>query len=140
MQGWKLKQSLKGRKEIVEWEVAFSENNMHIIKYPEKGRFSSEGIVTAWDKNEGDPAKKGDLLVQIEAAGEWIQIESAADGALLKILAEAGRIVRSGDPLAVIGKAGEDVSKAMRQLEHNKPAPPQRTPQTFAEAQNQTRC
>ena len=101
---------------------------MHIIKYPEKGRFLSEGIVTAWDKNEGDPAKKGDLLVQIEAAGEWIQIESAADGALLKILAEAGRIVRSGDPLAVIGKAGEDVSKAMRQLEHNKPAPPKEPP------------
>ena len=96
---------------------------MHIIKYPEKGRFSSDGVVTAWDKNTGDPIKKGDFLVQIEASGEWIQIESAVDGVLLKVLADTGRFVRSGDPLAVIGKSGEDISKATKQLDQENPAP-----------------
>jgi pyruvate dehydrogenase E2 component (dihydrolipoamide acetyltransferase) len=101
---------------------------MHIIRYPEKGRFSSEGVVTAWDKNEGDPVKKGDFLVQIEAPGEWMQVESAADGVLLKMLPEMGRVVRSGDPLAVIGQAGEDISKALRQLEQKKRAVDKGTP------------
>ena len=96
---------------------------MHIIRYPEKGRFSPEGVVMAWDKNTGDAINKGDFLVQIEASGEWIQIESVADGALLKVLADKGRFVRSGDPLAVIGKAGEDISRAIKQLEQDKPAP-----------------
>jgi len=103
---------------------------MHIIRYPEKGRFSSEGIVTAWDKNAGDPIKKGDFMVQIEASGEWIQIESVADGALLKVLADTGRFVKAGDPLAVIGKAGEDISKALKQLEQNKPAPAKQVAKT----------
>ncbi len=93
---------------------------MHIIRYPQKGRFSSEGVVTAWDKNTGDSIKNGDFLVQIEASGEWIQMESAAEGVLLKVLADAGRFVQSGDPLAVIGSAGEDISKAIGQLEPKK--------------------
>ena len=96
---------------------------MHIIKYPEKGRFSPEGVVTTWGKNVGYTVKNGDLLVEIETSGECIQIESVAEGALLKILAEAGRFVRSGDPLAVIGKTGEDISKANKQLEQKKLAP-----------------
>ncbi|MHC5184033.1 MAG: 2-oxo acid dehydrogenase subunit E2 [Planctomycetota bacterium] len=95
---------------------------MHIIRYPKKGRFSSEGVVTAWDKNEGDPVQKGDFLVQIESAGECIQLESAADGALLKMLAKTGQVVGTGDPLAVIGQSGEDISKALRQLEQKKRA------------------
>ncbi|MHC5102145.1 MAG: biotin/lipoyl-containing protein [Planctomycetota bacterium] len=101
---------------------------MYIIKYPEKGRFSPEGIVTKWDKNVGDAVKKGDLLVQIETSGECIQMESATDGELLKVLADTGRLVRSGDPLAVVGKTGEDISRATKQLEQKKASPENRAP------------
>ena len=101
---------------------------MHIIKYPEKGRFSSEGVVTGWDKKTGDTIKKGDFLVQIEASGECIQMESSAEGALLKVLSGTGQFVRSGDPLAVVGETGEDVSKAIKQLEQEKPAPAKQAP------------
>ena len=107
---------------------------MHIIRYPKKGRFSSEGVVTAWDKNEGDPVKKGDFLVQIESAGECIQLESAADGALLKMLAKTGRVVGTGDPLAVIGQSGEDISKALRQLEQKKRAVEKASPKASLRA------
>jgi pyruvate dehydrogenase E2 component (dihydrolipoamide acetyltransferase) len=108
---------------------------MHIIKYPEKGRFSPEGVVTTWDKNVGDTVKKGDFLVQIEAPGEWIQIESVADGTLLKVLADTGRVVRSGDSLAVIGQAGEDISKAIQQLEQDEPAPAKPAPKVQPKAE-----
>ena len=107
---------------------------MHIIKYPEKGRFSPEGVVTTWDKNVGDTVQKGDLLVEIEASGECIQIESAAHGALLKVFSETGRFVKYGDPLAVIGKAGEDISKAIKQLEQKKPAPDKQAPKVQPKA------
>ncbi|OQY03824.1 MAG: hypothetical protein B6I25_07660 [Planctomycetales bacterium 4572_13] len=95
---------------------------MHVIRYPGKGRFSPEGVVTGWDKNLGDAVKKGDFLVQIEAAGEWIQFESATDGVLLKVLADVGGFVRSGDALAIIGPKGADVSKALEKLEPKKAA------------------
>ncbi len=101
---------------------------MHIIRYPEKGRFSSEGVVTAWDKNAGDTINKGDFLVQIEAAGEWIQLESATDGVLLKVLADVGGFVRAGDPLAVVGAKGADISKALAKLEPKKVVVAKKTP------------
>jgi pyruvate dehydrogenase E2 component (dihydrolipoamide acetyltransferase) len=107
---------------------------MHITKYPEKGRFSSEGVIIVWDKNIGDTVKKGDLLVEIEASGECIQMESAAEGTLLKVLANTGRFVRSGDPLAVIGKSGEDISKAIKQLEQNKPVSAKQAPKVQPKA------
>ncbi|MHC5214402.1 MAG: dihydrolipoamide acetyltransferase family protein, partial [Planctomycetota bacterium] len=75
-------------------------------------------------------------LVQIEAPGELMEVESAADGALLKMLAETGRVVRSGDPLAVIGKAGEDISKAIKQLEQDKSAPAKQGPKASPKLQS----
>jgi pyruvate dehydrogenase E2 component (dihydrolipoamide acetyltransferase) len=100
---------------------------MQIIKYPQKGRFSSEGIVIAWDKNAGDDVSAGDLLVTIEAPGETVQVESPADGTLLKALKNAGQLINSGNPLAVIGQSGEDVSKVLGQLEQKKEAPSQQS-------------
>ncbi len=83
---------------------------MHIMKYPEKGRFSRKGIVIAWACNEGDSVKKGDSLLKIESSGEILEIESAADGALLKTLASPGQPAKAAQPLAIIGPAGTDVS------------------------------
>jgi pyruvate dehydrogenase E2 component (dihydrolipoamide acetyltransferase) len=116
---------------------------MYLIKYPEKGRFSQEGIVVEWIANEGDSVKKGDYLVHIEASGEELEVESAAEGTLLKVLVHKGRFVSSGEPLAVIGQAGEDISKAIGQLEPKKAAvseqaprvPPQPKGQPAVEAQ-----
>ena len=103
---------------------------MYLIKYPEKGRFSHEGFVVEWGANEGDSVKKGDYLVRIEAAGETLEIESTAEGTLLKVLAGRGRFVKSGQPLAVMGLAGEDISKAVGQLEAKKADDSKRAPST----------
>ncbi len=86
---------------------------MHIIKYPEKGRFSPRGVVSLWRKKENDIVKKGDILLDIEAAGELLEVESAAEGHLLKILEDAGRVIKAGQRLAVIGKPGENISSVI---------------------------
>ncbi|MHC5179704.1 MAG: biotin/lipoyl-containing protein, partial [Planctomycetota bacterium] len=95
---------------------------MHIIRYPVEGRFASEGVIGRWLKKAGEPVKAGEALLRIEAAGELLEVSCAGDGVLLKILAAAGSYVRSGDPLAVTGKKGEDTSKAMAKLTEPKPA------------------
>ena len=111
---------------------------MYIIKYPEKGRFSNEGTVAAWAKNEGDSVKKGDLLLQIEAFGEVLEIESVAEGTLLKVLAGVGRLVTSGRPLAILGQPGQDVSRVIEQLQEKKVAPVQQTLKEQARPAEQT--
>ena len=100
---------------------------MKIIKYPEKGRSSSEGIILEWIPTEGDYVKNGDYLLKIDTSGELLEMESAAEGVLLKILAEPGHFVRSGDALGVIGKSGQDTSKIFDGLAKRKGMAARRT-------------
>jgi pyruvate dehydrogenase E2 component (dihydrolipoamide acetyltransferase) len=97
---------------------------MYIIRYPKKGRFACEGVIVEWAKKEGESVAAGQILLRIEAAGELLEVESAGDGVLLQVLSDVGGYVRSGDPLAVTGKKGEDVSKALAKLAEAKPAAP----------------
>ncbi len=110
---------------------------MHILKYPEKGRFSREGIVLKWISNAGDTVKKGDCLLHIEAAGEVLEVESAADGALLKVLEGVGSVVSAGQPLAIVGQPGQDVSSAVEQLKEKAAPKPQAQPSKPAAAKTQ---
>ncbi|MDH4202111.1 MAG: 2-oxo acid dehydrogenase subunit E2 [Phycisphaerae bacterium] len=111
---------------------------MNIVKYPEKGRFSLDGILSEWKKTEGDTVKKGDLLLLIEAAGELLEIESGSDGTLLKQVAAPGSFVKSGDPLAILGKKGEDASKVLARLQkEDKPAPAKQAPRAATSQDNQ---
>ena len=109
---------------------------MDIIKYPEKGRFSLNGILSEWKKNEGDAVKKGDLLLLIEAAGELLETESGSDGILLKQVAAPGAFVKSGDPLAILGQKGEDISPVLARF-HKIVAPPS-TAKPQPKTENQT--
>jgi pyruvate/2-oxoglutarate dehydrogenase complex dihydrolipoamide acyltransferase (E2) component len=34
---------------------------MHIVKYPEKGQISKEGVVVKWALNEGKSVENGDI-------------------------------------------------------------------------------
>ncbi|MBL7215031.1 MAG: 2-oxo acid dehydrogenase subunit E2 [Phycisphaerae bacterium] len=93
---------------------------MQIAKYPEKGRISKEGVVVKWALAEGQTVKNGDLLLQIEAAGELIEIECGVAGTVLKAFPTVGCVVKSGEPLAIIGQKGEDVTLALQKLEQQK--------------------
>jgi pyruvate dehydrogenase E2 component (dihydrolipoamide acetyltransferase) len=86
---------------------------MYIIKYPEKGRFSPKGVVSLWQKKENDIVKKGDILLNIEASGEVLEVESAVEGHLLKILEGVGRVVKTGQRLAILGMPGENISSVV---------------------------
>ena len=82
------------------------------IKMPQLGLTMEEGTVAQWLKQEGDTVAKGDVLLEITTDKLTSEIESEADGVLLKIVAKEGEDVPVKALLGYIGEAGETVGDA----------------------------
>jgi pyruvate dehydrogenase E2 component (dihydrolipoamide acetyltransferase) len=80
------------------------------IAMPKLGLTMKEGIVTRWFKNEGDPIKKGEPVVEVMTKKITYKIEAPVDGILLKIVAPKGKTLPIGGLIGVIGAPEEDVS------------------------------
>ncbi len=79
-----------------------------IIIMPKQGLQMTEGMISTWLVEEGQPVKEGEPLFEMETDKLAITIDAAVSGTLLKILAEEGEIIPVADPIAVIGEPGED--------------------------------
>jgi pyruvate dehydrogenase E2 component (dihydrolipoyllysine-residue acetyltransferase) len=66
----------------------------------------TEGVLTQWLKQEGDPVHAGDVLAEIETDKATMELEAFDDGVLTRILAAAGTTVPIGEPIAIIGDRG----------------------------------
>lgn len=82
------------------------------IKMPQLGLTMEEGTVAQWLKQEGDTVAKGDVLLEITTDKLTSEIESEADGVLLKIVAKEGEDVPVKGLLGYVGEAGETVGDA----------------------------
>jgi pyruvate dehydrogenase E2 component (dihydrolipoamide acetyltransferase) len=80
------------------------------ILMPRLSDTMTEGVIAAWHKNVGDTVKKGDLLAEIETDKATMELESYQEGVLLHRGAGDGSKLQVNDLLAIIGRAGEDVS------------------------------
>ncbi len=80
------------------------------IAMPKLGLSMKTGTVGKWLKNEGDPVKKGEALVEVMTDKITNKVEAPADGILLKIAAAKGSKLPVGGLMGVIGEAGEDIS------------------------------
>ncbi len=80
------------------------------ILMPRLSDTMTEGVIAAWHKNVGDAVKKGDLLAEIETDKATMELESYQEGVLLHRGANDGGKLQVNDLLAIIGKAGEDVT------------------------------
>jgi pyruvate dehydrogenase E2 component (dihydrolipoamide acetyltransferase) len=65
------------------------------------------GKLVSWKKKEGDPVKKGELLLEVETDKAVVEIEAAADGILGGITAQVGDVVPVGQTIAWLLKQGE---------------------------------
>lgn len=81
-----------------------------IVRMPKLSDTMTEGVVAAWLKKVGDSVKSGEILAEIETDKATMEFESFYDGVLLHIGVEKGQAAPVDSVLAVIGKAGEDVS------------------------------
>ncbi len=84
-----------------------------VLLMPRLSDTMTEGVIAAWHKNVGDAVKKGDLLAEIETDKATMELESYQDGILLHVGAPKGKALQVNDLLAIIGKAGEDISGLM---------------------------
>ncbi|MEX6688600.1 pyruvate dehydrogenase complex dihydrolipoamide acetyltransferase [Danxiaibacter flavus] len=86
-----------------------------VILMPRLSDTMTEGVIAAWHKKVGDSVKKGDLLAEIETDKATMELESYQEGTLLHVGADKGGKLQVNDLLAIIGKAGEDVSALVAQ-------------------------
>lgn len=70
------------------------------------------GVILKWLKKEGDKVKKGDLVVEIFGEKNEFELEAPAPGVILKILCDVNDEIPISEPIAYIGKEGEDIPEA----------------------------
>ncbi len=82
----------------------------NIVIMPKQGLQMTEGLITKWLKQVGDPVAEGEPLFEMETDKLTITIDSSFSGTLLKILREEGEEVPITEPIALIGKPGDRIS------------------------------
>ena len=79
---------------------------------PSLGHTMEKGKIIEWLKQEGDAVAKGEPLVVIETDKVITEVESPADGVVLKIAVAAEEERPIGSPLVLLGSADEQLSEA----------------------------
>ena len=79
------------------------------IKLPDMGTNVEECRVQVWRVQEGESVKRGTVLAEIETDKAVAELESTAEGVLLKQVVPEGGRVSTGEVLAYVGQAGEAV-------------------------------
>src|SRR5712691_1747082 len=79
---------------------------------PSLGHTMEKGKIIEWLKREGDPIAKGEPLVVIETDKVITEVESPADGIVLRLVASSEEERPIGALLAVLGAQDEQVSEA----------------------------
>lgn len=65
------------------------------------------GKLVSWLKKEGEPVKKGEMLLEVETDKAVVEVEALADGVLTGVTAQIGDIVPVGKTIAWLVKPGE---------------------------------
>jgi pyruvate dehydrogenase E2 component (dihydrolipoamide acetyltransferase) len=81
-----------------------------ILDMPQLSDTMKIGVMRKWRKNEGDKISPGEVLAEVETDKATMDFEAFDDGVLLKRLIADGASVPVGTPIAIIGKAGEDIA------------------------------
>lgn len=93
------------------------------IEMPKLSPTMEEGQIASWHATEGDAIDVDDLLAEVETDKATMEFRSFDRGVLLKILADAGAIVKLGQPVAIIGQQGDDISELLNELDHARSGP-----------------
>lgn len=104
------------------------------ILMPQLGLTMEEGTVTQWLKQEGDPVKAGEAVLEITTDKLTNEVTSEHDGVLLKIVAQEGEDIPVKGLLGYIGQAGEQVGDAAAPTPAAAPAPAPAAPTAPAAA------
>ncbi len=77
------------------------------VKLPRLGQGMESGTIVRWLKSEGDAVKKSEPLYELDTDKVTQEVESEADGVLVKIVVPEGEVA-VGTTIAVIETGGEE--------------------------------
>ncbi|MGB7070729.1 MAG: pyruvate dehydrogenase complex dihydrolipoamide acetyltransferase [Pyrinomonadaceae bacterium] len=75
-----------------------------------------EGQIARWVKNEGDVFDANETLAEVDTDKATMEMTALSGGTLLKILKGDGETAALGEPIAIIGKQGEDISALLKEI------------------------
>ncbi len=78
-----------------------------------------EGQIARWVKNEGENYDAGETLAEVDTDKATMEMTALSAGTLLKIIKGAGDTAALGEAIAIIGKAGEDISGLLAEVSSN---------------------
>ncbi|WP_367898959.1 pyruvate dehydrogenase complex dihydrolipoamide acetyltransferase [Leptospira sp. WS58.C1] len=90
----------------------------------------SEGVLVKWLKKKGDSVAPGEILAEVETDKAVMEMEAFDSGVILEILAQEGAKLPVGAPVAIIGKAGEDITSLLSEAKSRSAASGTSTPAT----------
>jgi pyruvate dehydrogenase E2 component (dihydrolipoamide acetyltransferase) len=81
-----------------------------VVRMPLLSDTMKEGKIVAWHKKVGDIVKSDDVLADVETDKATMEVMGYADGTLLYAGVKEGEAAKINDIIAIVGKAGTDVS------------------------------
>src|ERR1700692_1370004 len=86
------------------------------ILMPQLGETVTEGTIITWCKQEGDPVRADEVLLEIETDKAATEVPAPMAGVLARILVAAGETVAVGTTLAVLESADIFVARPSQLL------------------------
>lgn len=80
------------------------------IRMPLLSDTMTEGKIVSWNKKVGDLVKSDDVLADVETDKATMEVVGYEAGTLLYVGVEAGKAAKINEIIAIVGKAGTDVS------------------------------
>src|SRR5882672_8680266 len=96
-----------------------------VLEMPKLSPTMTEGQLTVWHTKEGDSVGVDDLLAEVETDKATMEFRSFDKGTILKLLVPAGSQVLLGQPVAILGNPGDDISSLLPKGEGQTAAPAQ---------------
>jgi pyruvate dehydrogenase E2 component (dihydrolipoamide acetyltransferase) len=81
-----------------------------VIRMPLLSDTMTEGKIVKWNKNIGDKVKSDDAIADVETDKATMEVVGYADGTLLYIGLKEGEAAKVNEIIAIVGKAGTDVT------------------------------
>ena len=80
---------------------------MLILRLPDLGASTGEAEVVVWLKSVGESIAAGEPVLEVQSDKANVEVETNISGTMARVLAEEGKILKPGDPLALISEPDE---------------------------------
>jgi pyruvate dehydrogenase E2 component (dihydrolipoamide acetyltransferase) len=102
----------------VDADALASQLGVTVIRMPLLSDTMTEGKIIAWNKKTGDTVKADESLADVETDKATMEVVPYVDGTLLYTGIEAGNAAKVNEVIAIVGKAGTDVSGLLSALKN----------------------